>query len=153
MEIERKFLVLNTPSSLQLYRYSYITQAYISIEPEIRIRQLDDKYFLTQKSIGSLLRSESEAEISFAEYSDYNKQVIGKPIQKRRYYIPLEGALVAECDIYSNHLDGLMTVEVEFDSEDDAKAFIPPAWFGKELTYDNRYKNKNLALSGIPLDY
>ena len=43
-------------------------------------------------------------------------------------------AVVAEVDRYGGELDGLWTVEVEFDDEAAAEAFAPPAWFGPELT-------------------
>jgi len=38
-----------------------------------------------------------------------------------------------------------MTVEVEFDSEPDARLFVPPSWFGQEVTGDPRYQNAALA--------
>ena len=34
---------------------------------------------------------------------------------------------------------------MEFASEEEAKAFVPPVWFGRELTYEERVKNMNLA--------
>ena len=50
-------------------------------------------------------------------------------------------------------LEGLMTVEVEFRSEEDYhkfKASSVPEWFGKEVTGDARYINQNLAMNGLP---
>jgi len=43
-----------------------------------------------------------------------------------------------------------MTTEVEFSSVAQAEAFVPPAWFGKEITEDIRYKNTHLSKYGIP---
>ena len=40
--------------------------------------------------------------------------------------------------------------EVEFESEEESSSFEPPSWFSKEITHDERYKNKNLALNGMP---
>ena len=37
-----------------------------------------------------------------------------------------------------------MIVEVEFASEEDTHEFIPPEWFGKDVTFDKRYANKNM---------
>lgn len=48
-------------------------------------------------------------------------------------------------DIYNDDLDGLVTVETEFSSEEQAEAFVKPSWFGDDITEDKRYKNKNLA--------
>ena len=69
----------------------------------------------------------------------------GNIVEKTRYEIPLAGGIVAELDVYHGKLDGLITVETEFESEKQANAFSPPSWFGKDVTTDKRYKNKNLA--------
>jgi adenylate cyclase len=44
----------------------------------------------------------------------------------------------------------LLLVEVEFSSIDASRQFTPPDWFGVEVTEDQRYKNKQLAVFGIP---
>ena len=35
--------------------------------------------------------------------------------------------------------------EVEFDSLEEANAFIPPAWFDKDVTDDPSYANSNIS--------
>ena len=45
---------------------------------------------------------------------------------------------------------GLPDVEVEFGSERDAAAFVPPPWFDREVTDDDRYANRSLAVNGRP---
>jgi adenylate cyclase len=40
---------------------------------------------------------------------------------------------------------------VEFASTQAAKSFVPPAWFGEEVTEDSRYNNVSLALYGVPV--
>jgi CYTH domain-containing protein len=57
---------------------------------------------------------------------------------------------VAEVDLYAGALAGLCVVEVEFSSETDAAAFIPPAWFGRELTGQRGWNNAALARHGRP---
>ena len=47
-------------------------------------------------------------------------------------------------------LAGLLLCEVEFDDQAQAGAFVPPQWFGVDVTEDERYKNKSLAENGIP---
>ena len=51
---------------------------------------------------------------------------------------------------YKGELSGLAVCEVEFDDENQAKEFLPPYFFGKEITGDARYRNRNLALNGLP---
>ena len=143
MEIERKFLITEKidVSSLE---YDDIVQGYISLEPEVRARKKGEKYYLTSKSQGNLVRDEREKEISAEEYNLLMQDRNGGIVEKRRYYMPY-GKHTIEIDKYCSHLAGLIVAEVEFDSEDEASAFVPPRWFGPEVTCDKRFKNKNLA--------
>jgi len=149
MEIERKFLVDSLPS-LEDCRSEKITQAYISTDPVIRIRQMGNQYFLTVKSHGHIMREEFEMPITKEQFYSLWEKIEVSPIEKIRYFIPIEQDLTAELDLYEGHLEGLSTVEVEFSSLDAADAFTPPSWFGNDISLDNRYKNNNLAHYGIP---
>ena len=159
MEIERKFLIAEMPSEISLCRCVHITQFYLHTangENERRIRMMSegavDRFFITEKGSGGMIRTEIEREISSEEYSSLLPQVIPAPISKRRHYVPLDGGLTAEVDVYGGSLSGLVVVEVEFDSPETARAFAPPVWFGREITDDKRFKNRALALVGLPTD-
>jgi len=41
-------------------------------------------------------------------------------------------------------------IEVEFDSNEEAVAFVPPAWLGEEVTHDKAHGNYSLAKYGRP---
>ena len=43
----------------------------------------------------------------------------------------------------------LHLVTVEFDTEEEARAFHPLEWFGPEVTGDPRYTNQSIALRGL----
>lgn len=146
MEIERKFLLRQLPPGLEDYPASRIRQVYLSFKPEVRLRDKDGRYFLTEKGEGALARSEEEREISAEDFSAKEMQRISNPVEKTRYRIPLEGGLTAELDVFVGKLAGLCLVEVEFSSYEAAESFLAPAWFGDEVTYIKRYKNKNLSL-------
>ena len=75
----------------------------------------------------------------------------GRRLEKVRFFVPVEGG-TAEVDRYADELDGLWTVEVEFDSEAASAAFTPPAWFGVELTDVDGWSNAALARHGRPAD-
>ena len=152
MEIERKFLVKEIPEHLNLYHHNQIIQGYIPTkEPgvEKRVRKKGNKYSLTIKSAGSLVRSEQEIEIPEKRFLSLWKMTEGRRIEKTRYDLPYDGKKI-ELDIYSGNLEGLVVAEVEFNSEQEAESFVVPNWFGEEVTYNNRYRNKNLALKGRP---
>jgi CYTH domain-containing protein len=41
-------------------------------------------------------------------------------------------------------------ISVEFDSQSDAQGFAPPAWFGPEVTSEEGYDRRSIALNGVP---
>jgi CYTH domain-containing protein len=143
MEIERKFLITEK-IDLSNLKYDDITQGYITVDPEVRVRKKGEKYYLTSKSQGNLVREEREKEISADEYNLLMQDRNGGIVEKRRYYLPY-GKYIIEIDRYCSHLNGLIVAEVEFETEEEANLFAPPKWFGPEVTYDKRFKNKNLA--------
>lgn len=149
MEIERKFLVNKCPT-LEKYSVIQITQAYVSIQPVIRIRKSNEDFFLTIKSSGAISREEYEMPITDEEFHTLLKKVEGTIITKKRYLIPLEDGLTAELDVFEGSLSPLTTVEVEFASLEEANHFAIPTWFGKDISSDARYKNNNLSLKGLP---
>lgn len=143
MEIERKFLVQSLPT-LEGFENDEIIQAYISINPEIRVRKKGNKYYRTEKGEGTLMREENEWEITKEQYLDEIGKSEGRIIKKTRYYIPC-GKHTIELDIYGGRHTGLVVCEIEFESESDASSFVAPEWFGKEITYDISFRNKILA--------
>ncbi|MBM6830091.1 CYTH domain-containing protein [Anaerotignum lactatifermentans] len=150
MEIERKFLTKEVPFSLNVYPSHQISQCYISLSPTIRLRRQDQDFILTVKGKGLMAKEEFELPLSREEYEKLLEKAETPPVEKRRYLVPLENGLTAEVDIYEGPLLGLTTTEVEFTSMEEAKAFVPPQWFGKDVTMDKAYKNTALALYGIP---
>jgi CYTH domain-containing protein len=151
-EIERKFLVKELPADLENYPHNEIMQGYLIVtdnDIEVRIRKKGDKYFETVKAGSGLVRKESEKEIPKEAFFDHWPLTEGKRVEKVRYEILYNGKLI-ELDIYSGDLEGFVVAEVEFESEEESVRFTPPDWFGEEVTHDERYKNKNLALHGKP---
>lgn len=143
-EIERKFMVGDF--DLSKYSYQVINQSYIGFNPVSRIRSLDDKYFYTEKGIGTLVREEREVEISKEIYDKFINYRIGREINKFRYSVPIDDGYMAYVDVYFGDLEGIKTVEVEFKNLSEAKLFVVPSWFGVEITDDNKFKNDSLAI-------
>lgn len=148
MEIERKFLMPGNPFDLTGIPYIEISQSYISFTPTLRIRQQDDKFIFTAKSPGHMMHEEFELEIKEEDYENLRKKTEGFEISKTRYLIPLKNGLTGEFDIYHGKFQGLYTIEVEFNTEDDANNFEPPDWFGEDVTMKKRFKNSWLAEFG-----
>ena len=149
MEIERKFLIPteNLPESPDNYPSHAIEQAYLCTSPVVRIRRSDDTYYLTYKSKGLLSREEYNLPLTEESYRHLLVKADGRILTKRRYEIPIEGtALTIELDIFSGVYEGLILAEVEFPTEEEALAFVPPSWFGREVTYSGAYQNSVLAM-------
>jgi adenylate cyclase len=145
-EIERKFKVEILPEDL-LGPGSEIRQGYLSVEPvEIRLRARDDARELTVKSLGGLRRVEVALPLT-PEQFDELWPLVTAFVEKSRHLVQLADAL-AEVDIYAGKLRGLVVVEVEFASEEEASCFVPPDWFCDEITEDSRFRNAALALVG-----
>ena len=146
MEIERQFLVDSLPQLPK--EYELLRQGYVALLSEIRIRQIGDSHFrLTVKRGVGLVREEWETEISQQEFDSLAKRLCPGTcmVEKRRYKIPLAGDLVAELHVHTGHLVGFNYVEVEFPNVEAAKAFVPPVWFGREVTEDARFSYGTLA--------
>ena len=58
MEIERKYLVKILPDHLEQYPCKQIEQGYLSTNPVVRIRRSNDRYILTYKGKGLMVREE-----------------------------------------------------------------------------------------------
>lgn len=144
MEIERKFLVTHVPDDLGRFPAVRIEQAYISTDPVIRIRRAGERYFLTCKGRGLLAREEFELELSPDAYARLLPKADGTQIIKNRYRVPLD-SWMAEVDVFAEPLAPLVLAEVEFPTEDAARAFTPPDWFGTEVTHDPAYTNAALS--------
>jgi len=151
-EIERKFLVKSLPENLEQYSHKDIVQGYLAITKdgtEVRLRQKGKKYFQTVKSGTGKTRFESEIEVTKEQFKTLWGMTEGKRVEKTRYEISHENGTI-ELDVYHGDLDGLVSAEMEFTSEEDSDKFTPPDWLSEEVTDDKRYKNQNLALRGIP---
>lgn len=145
MEIEKKFLAKNLPDNLEQYEYHKIEQAYLNTAPVVRIRKQDNEYYLTYKGGGMMAREEYNLPLNKKSYFHLREKADGNIITKIRVLIPIHDGLTAELDIFEGKFSGMLLVEVEFDSIEQANSFTPPEWFGKEVTMDKRYHNSYLS--------
>lgn len=149
IEIERKFLVKELPQNLEIYKKISMIQGYLNREPVVRVRKENEDFILTYKGRGLLSHSEYNLPLNKESFDNLIKKCDGIIISKDRYKIPLNKEQTAELDIFSGKLSGLILVEVEFQSIEDANSFTPPSWFGKDVTDDTRYHNSYISKYGI----
>lgn len=153
MEIEKKYLVKNLPEDLSRYPLFELEQCYLCTEPTIRIRKRDGEYILTYKN--RVMPSEKDAKLLVAEevelplteqaYRHLKEKADGRIISKTRYVIPY-GKYRIELDIFHEDYEGFYLAEVEFETEEASGRFVPPGWFGEDVSGDYHYTNSYLAL-------
>ncbi len=141
MEIERKFLIHTLPENLESYPFQLLEQAYLCTEPVVRVRRSNDAYTLTYKSKGLMSREEYNLPLTAESYEHLKQKADGNIIRKKRFCIPLPD----ELDLFDAPFEGLFLAEVEFATQEQALAFLPPDWFGEEVTWSTEYHNSALS--------
>ena len=97
------------------------------------------------KGSGLMSREEFELPLTKEEYMSLSEKTEGIVIKKRRYLIPY-GAYTIELDVFEEPLAPLVYAEVEFGTEDEANSFVPPDWFGEDVTDDPNATNAALSI-------
>jgi CYTH domain-containing protein/CHAD domain-containing protein len=153
-EIERKFVLEAMPAEVAGAPGTAIEQGYLAVDgdAEVRLRREGERRRLTVKRGHGESRGEIEVELASDPFDDLWPLTAGRRLRKTRHRVPLGEGLVAEVDRYEGELEGLVVAEVEFPSEEAARRFRPPPWFGREATGDPAFANQNLAHEGAPLD-
>lgn len=142
IEIERKWLMDGFPP-LPRQRSAQMQQAYLCFAPNtVRIRraQWEDgpvTYILCIKGKGTLCRTEVEMSLTQGQYEALLPLAAAPVANKELHTYALEEGLMLECSL----VDGgdptsFYYAEVEFESEEQALAFVPPAFLGREMTQE-----------------
>lgn len=159
VEIEKKWIIdkENIPYNLSNAEIIEIEQTYICFSPEIRVRKINggkEYTFAVKTNITSdgMTRDELENYITEEEYNNLIKKREGNTIHKTRYQF-LDGDYLLAIDIFSEELEGLAYLEIEFENQEEANKFETPNWVIKDVTSDLNYKNGHLARYGIPSSF
>ncbi|MBO3115349.1 CYTH domain-containing protein [Winogradskyella sp. DF17] len=147
IEIERKFLVLNTSFKYEVSHQYRIVQGFLNSHKErtVRVRILEKKGVLTIKGKSfkdGLVRFEWEKEIPLLEAESLLELCEPGIVEKIRYQITL-GEYIFEVDEFLGENEGLIIAEIELNTENDI--FEKPSWLGKEVTGNVKYYNSQLA--------
>jgi CYTH domain-containing protein/CHAD domain-containing protein len=152
LERERKFLVADLPELPDAgteYR-----QGYIAIDRSVTVRVRDAGVAgctLTLKAGTGGVRVELDWPIDRLQFETLWKRTGERRVRKTRHRVPFDHQVV-DVDVFADHLAGLVMAEVQFDNDDSMAAFMPPSWFGREVTDDPRYSNAVMAVDGLDHD-
>ena len=152
IESERSFLVRALPDVSRAEKKD-IAQHYLSEGPDpIRIRHAASPTLTYRELTKKVTIDENDPsrkdEINIPLTPDEYARLLSlalRGLEKTRYLLPLDGGYVAEADVFHGPLEGFVKVEVEFADEAARAAFVPPAWFGREVTQEGWAKNSSLA--------
>lgn len=154
MEIERKWLFksIAAPEGTTVLGEYFYKQAYISINPEVRIRarraagEDNFTYALCIKSKGSIERIEVQKELTEKEFHEL--MIVGNINEDNfitkhfyRYVVNRHELTLGAADI--GKPTEFFYGEIEFNSVEEADAFTAPDWFGEEVTSDPQYRMSN----------
>ena len=145
-EIERKFLIDTFPDDLPLLHTQRVFQAYLSLEPEVRLRRAEQDGQVTARSLtiksgGGLVRREVRIDLSKEQF-DALAELIPQPFISKDYRVyRLPGGLELECSLVDEGMDtAFLYAEIEFPSVEAAKAFPPLPLFKQEVTENPAYR-------------
>jgi adenylate cyclase len=150
IENERSFLVKRLPDLSDL-RKEAIEQHYLPPSQEgipLRLRCRNKQFELTQKSDVSPGDMSRKREVTIglnrAAYEAI-RPLAERSLTKTRHIYGLPSGLAAEIDVFHGPLEGLVMVEVEFPSEEARARFVPPDWFGRDVSQEEWSFNYFLA--------
>lgn len=158
-EIERKFLIgypdLDTVAAMPDYRVLHIEQTYLKAEGDLlggRVRRITEgdrvSYVYTYKvRVSDVSRREYERELSADEYRELLSHRLpdATTVIKDRHRFSYAG-LTYELDVY-DFWDDRATLEAEVKSESTPIPIPPCVTLIREVTFDHRYNNSQLALN------
>lgn len=151
LERERKFLVDELPD---LGPGEHLRQGYLAIDGAVslRVRSVGgERCTVTLKAGRGAVRRELEWALTAEQFDALWEFTENRRIDKTRHCVPLAPAAVegvpshADLDVFHGRHEGLVVVEVEFESTDALAGFVPPVWFGREVTDDPSYTNAALS--------
>ena len=154
LEIERKFSIKYLPKEIKDIKR--IQQKHIFKDDicSIRVRETidiftkDKQYTHTIKAKKDNLDKysiiELEKNITDKEYENSKPFEGSQVIEKYRCIVPIENNLIAEVDIFTGKLEGVIVTEVEFESTFQAETFKIPEWFEKELD-NKKFSNRKIS--------
>ncbi len=141
IELEKTYLAKYLPKDLEKFPSKEIIDIYIPKEddhPKIRVRKNGNKFEITKKQPikdgDASAQKEQTIILNQKEFESLNK-LEGKRVRKIRYNYPFENQ-IAEVDVFQDDLKGLVTIDFEFDSQQEKENFEMPDFCLADVTQE-----------------
>lgn len=149
-ELELTYLAKELPKGLKNARSKEMLDIYIpssAKHPDLRIRKIGERREITKKQPlkegDASHQLETTIPLTKEEYAELS-ELKGKRVEKTRYCYK-EGGVSYEIDVFHGGLEGLVLVDIEFDSLEKQKAFTAPAWCLADVTQEKLFAGGMLA--------
>ena len=135
--IRRSFLIADIPLYMERFKIE-----------KIALYVMDDNSLLEYAGghYYNITQEDDYIIIDRYKFSGFPHILNGYPkriIDKKRYYIPINEQLDAKFD-YCSDEKIIPTINVDFNSREDANNFEIPSWFGEEILLKSKNKQKSL---------
>jgi CYTH domain-containing protein len=123
IEQEKTYLLNSIPTNLEGYSTNYTKDVYLppqSENPQIRLRQQGEKYYITKKyplvegDLSTMV--EETIKLSKVEFDFLDSSVKGNVLEKTRYSLKKDNYVI-EIDTYLSNLKPLIVLDIEWDGE------------------------------------
>jgi adenylate cyclase len=149
-EFERKFIArVDRLPKLRLNEATPIEQGYLSLAPnQVRIRRMGGEFIVELKGPNDLEIELFRPDRTQGELLLHVAAGTASLITKDRHVLPAGfDGLQWEIDFFRGANAPLVMIEIEMPKKNYPLASHPlPDWLGQEVTKDDRFKNKNLAV-------
>lgn len=141
-EIKRKFLPKTLPDLTKLEKEEYERYYLLTDDVDLRIQKINDKFEIERmEKVSEISRNKQRMEISPKEF-ELLKSLAEASIVRDSYAFSQNPEI--KIRIYHGRFEGLIKVEVSFNTEEETKRFIPLDWFGKEITGTPLWRDSEL---------
>jgi CYTH domain-containing protein len=155
VELERRWVSNSIPADL-VVEVETIIDLYVT-DSQLRLREATFRSGaapmrrLTRKvDLDPTTRLMTSIYLPEKEFRQFARVLPGTEIRKLRHRLaPIDG-VAPLIDEFQGTLKGLLVAEVEFASRDLLVQYVPPSYFGAEITSDERYRGGSLAQTGLP---
>lgn len=133
IELERRYLLKRLPQDLHDWPSTEVYDIYIpkdAAHAYLRVRKNGERMVITKKTPveGDTNKLKEETIVLSEEEFTVLKELPGKVLHKIRYFYEHDSHTI-EIGVFQGALKGLVLADVEFENEEDMKAFKMPDFF------------------------
>jgi CYTH domain-containing protein len=150
LELELTYLAATIPAEIRKATPQRLIDVYIpesSSFPVLRVRQRGDKYEITKKTPikeGDFsAHTEHTIPLTKGEFEALKRSSL-REVEKNRYTVKINGC-IAEVDVFTGKLTGLVVLDFEFKTDQEKSRFTPPGCCLADVTQEKFILGGQLA--------